>query len=86
MGIASFALNNRDWARCCRQPIVLSGRFQDRANRPWTTYTGSLADRQFPSLRADLGIRASIHIGRMPPGFTAKIMQAVVDAADLDRD
>lgn len=28
----------------------------------------------------------SIHIGRMPPGFTAKIMQAVVDAADLDRD
>lgn len=28
----------------------------------------------------------SNYIGRMPPGFTAKIMSAVVGAKDLDRD
>jgi hypothetical protein len=29
---------------------------------------------------------ASIHIGRMPPGFTAKIVAAVLSAQDVDRD
>lgn len=29
---------------------------------------------------------ASHHIGRMPPGFTAKIMAAVVSPTEVDRD
>jgi DnaJ-domain-containing protein 1 len=27
------AMNDQHWARCCRQPTVLSDRFQDTTNR-----------------------------------------------------